>query len=173
MAGFARQTRKDWADAYSKGVLANAADVAAAWARRYKLPVRMLTRAELKAGKKGFTSHADVSVVYRRSDHSDPGTGFPWDLWLGLIKDRLDGDDGEDEPVVPVFTVTLKVGAKGEPVLIWQRRMRARGWNVKVDGVYSDADAKIARQFQLEKGLTSTGVVDEVSWRKTWTAPIT
>lgn len=174
LAGFARQTRTDWQDTYSKGVLSEASVVAATWAKLHKLPVRKLSRAELKAGKKGFTTHADISAVYKRSDHTDPGANFPWDLWLDQIRDRLDGeDDGDDQPSAPKFTVTLKAGVKGEPVLVWQRRMRARGWNVTVDGAYSDADAKTARQFQIEKGMKATGVIDAESWRAAWTAPIT
>lgn len=174
LAGFARQSKADWMDAYSKGVLAQAADVAAAWVKLHKIPVRKLSKAELKAGKKGFTTHADVSDVYKRSDHHDPGLNFPWEYFIDLVNDRLDGeDDGDDEVTVPDFTVELKAGVKGAPVSVWQRRMRARGWNIKVDGVYSDADAAIARKFQIEKGLKATGVIDEPSWRKAWTAPIT
>lgn len=173
MAGFARQARSQWLDAYSRGVLEQGAAVAAGWARLYKIPVRKLTRAELKAGRKGFTSHADVSAVYKRSDHGDPGRGFPWDRWLALIADRLDGDDGDDEVVVPAFTVTLKAGSAGDAVRVWQRRMRTRGWNVKVDGTFDAADATTARTFQIEKGLPASGTVDEATWRAAWTAPIT
>lgn len=77
-----------------------------------------------------------IAPIRKRSDHGDPGRSFPWDRWLALIADLLDGDDGDDEVVVPVFTVTLKGGSVGDAVRVWQRRMRIRGWNVKVDGTF-------------------------------------
>lgn len=176
MAGFARQKRSDWLDAYSKAMLAQAAAVAAIWAKAYKIPVRSLTRTELKAGRKGFTSHADVSAVYKRSDHTDPGTGFPWDVFLDLVADELGGrDDGNDDLAIPAWKrpLTWPPTTKGDDVRVWQRRMRARGWQLTVDGWYSQADQDACKAFQDEKDLTVTGTVDEPTWRAAWTAPIT
>ncbi|MER6942476.1 peptidoglycan-binding domain-containing protein [Nonomuraea sp. NPDC000554] len=176
LAGFARQTRGDWLDAYSKAMLKQAAAVAAGWARLYKIPVRKLSQAQLRAGLKGFTTHADVSDVYKRSDHHDPGAGFPWDVFLDLVREAMAGeDDGDDEVAIPEWKrpLTWPPTTKGDDVKVWQRQMRKRGWKLDVDGWYSQADEDICKAFQREKGLPATGNVDRPTWEAAWTAPIT
>jgi hypothetical protein len=58
---------------------------------KYDIPVRHLTNDELADGQsKGFVSHAQVSEVYKQSNHWDPGPGFPWKLFLEKVeKDRV------------------------------------------------------------------------------------
>lgn len=176
LAGFARQSRAEWLDAYGKDMLGRAAGVIAGWARAYKIPVRKLTRTELRAGGRGITSHADISAVYRRSDHTDPGTAFPWDVLLDRVNAELGGaGDGQDDVDVPEWTrpLTWPPTTKGDDVRTWQRQMRTRGWRLDVDGWYAGADEEVCRAFQAEKGLKVTGDVDEATWRAAWTAPIT
>jgi N-acetyl-anhydromuramyl-L-alanine amidase AmpD len=176
LAGFARQKRADWLDAYSKVMLERAASVAAAWCKLHKIPVKKLSKTELKAGKRGFTTHADVSAVYKRSDHHDPGTGFPWDVFLDMVRDALDGDDdGDDQVEFPAWKRPLSwpPTTKGDDVKVWQRQMRKRGWKVDVDGWYSEVDEGVCKAFQKEKRLKVTGAVDEATWRAAWTEPIT
>ncbi|MEU0569309.1 hypothetical protein ABZ297_28590 [Nonomuraea sp. NPDC005983] len=40
-------------------------------------------------------------------------------------------------------------------------------------GWYSQVDEDVCKAFQSEKGLPSTGTVDEPTWRAAWTAPVT
>jgi N-acetyl-anhydromuramyl-L-alanine amidase AmpD len=86
LAGFARQTRKDWADPYSAAVLGRAAGLVADICRRRHLPVRWLTSDDLLAGRRGLTGHAEVSAAYKRSDHWDPGPGFPVESFLDRVR---------------------------------------------------------------------------------------
>ena len=89
LAGYARQTRADWLDAYSTKLLANAADAAAQYTLKYtNIPPVHLTNEELRAGKAGIVGHAQVSAVYRKSDHVDPGPAFPWDVFMPLVVAR-------------------------------------------------------------------------------------
>jgi N-acetyl-anhydromuramyl-L-alanine amidase AmpD len=81
LAGYARQTAKEWADPYSVMVLERAAKAVAQYCRKYNIPVRRLSNGELQAGERGIVSHSQVSEVYHKSDHTDPGPGFPW-LWF-------------------------------------------------------------------------------------------
>lgn len=176
LAGYARQSRADWLDTYGHALLKQAAVVAAGWCSLHKIPVKKLTRAELKAGKRGFTSHADVSAVYKRSDHTDPGPNFPWDVFLAYVRDAMTNpDDGTDHVDIPKWTRPLSwpPTTKGDDVKVWQRQMRKRGWDLEVDGWYSKNDQDICVAFQKEKGLTASGVVDKKTWDKSWTAPIT
>lgn len=88
VAGRARQTREDWLDDYSRLAIAREADVFAQWALKYSVPVRRLTNGELKAGWSGIVGHVQGSEVYRKSDHWDPGAGFPWDRLIKQTDER-------------------------------------------------------------------------------------
>lgn len=92
LAGFGSQTRNQWLDVYSVGVLAMGADATSQYCLKYSIPAVHLTNAQLKAGKKGIVGHYQVSEVYKKSDHSDPGIAFPWDIFVSMvqqfIKDR-------------------------------------------------------------------------------------
>ena len=61
----------------------------AQWAKKYNIPVVKLTPAELRAGKRGFCAHYDVSLAWGESDHTDPGAGFPWDYYLQLVREYM------------------------------------------------------------------------------------
>lgn len=186
LAGYARQTRADWLDPYSLGVLDQAAIVTADWCRRYNIPPKRLTRDQLKAGYRGITCHVDVSAVYKRSDHTDPGPGFPWDVFLAEVANRLGTARDADTPASAVaaskVTAPLFPGRllrltspmrTGDDVRVWQRQMRARGWSIAVDGVYGPASEVVCRAFQTEKGLAVDGIVGPDTWRAAWEAPIT
>ena len=78
LAGRAGQTRGQWSDAASQLILANGAQVCAEWAVLWGIPPRWLTDAQLADGRsRGFTTHAQVSRVFKRGDHWDPGPNFP------------------------------------------------------------------------------------------------
>jgi hypothetical protein len=178
LAGFARQSQAEWLDAYGKDLLHQAAIVAASWAKAYKIPLRLLSRAELKAGKKGFTQHRDVSAVYKRSDHTDPGEHFPWDYFLGLVKDAMDGDfDDKPEPE-PTWTEelvkdlpTLKEGDDNFDVKTLRWNLGARDvapadqldlMNTK----FTPALTVQLKSFQKAKGLKDDGVCGPATWPK-------
>ena len=55
-------------------------------ARGYGIPLRRLRAADLVAGRRGVTGHADVSAAFRKSDHWDPGPDFPWARFLRLAR---------------------------------------------------------------------------------------
>ena len=56
---------------------------------------------------------------------------------------------------------------------VWQQRMRDRGWDITVDGLYGDQTARITRAFQAEKGLTVDGLIGPQTWRAAWELPVT
>jgi N-acetyl-anhydromuramyl-L-alanine amidase AmpD len=86
LAGFASQTRRDWRDEYSSAVLARAAALVADVCRRRRVPVRWLVADDLLAGRRGITGHAEVSRAYGKSDHWDPGDGFPVEAFLDRVR---------------------------------------------------------------------------------------
>jgi N-acetyl-anhydromuramyl-L-alanine amidase AmpD len=86
LAGFARQTARDWEDAYSTRVLSHASALVADVCGRRRIPVRWLIADDLLAGRRGITGHAEVSKAYRKSDHWDPGPAFPVERFLDLVR---------------------------------------------------------------------------------------
>lgn len=88
MAGVAAQTRAQWLDKYSEGVLDNAAKVAAEWCKKYSIPAIALTPAQVADGKtKGICGHRTVTKAFPKlGTHTDPGANFPWDVFIDKVK---------------------------------------------------------------------------------------
>jgi N-acetyl-anhydromuramyl-L-alanine amidase AmpD len=93
------QTRAQWLDAASLATLKLAAKQVARDCLKYDIPARRLTVAETRAawtkfpaGLKGIAGHVDVTNAYPEDggDHTDPGTGFPWDVFLDLVQTELE-----------------------------------------------------------------------------------
>jgi hypothetical protein len=89
LAGYARQTGAEWGDAYSDAMLKRAAVLAAQKATLYNVPVKWVTVSGLRAGLRGFTSHLNVSLAWKRSTHTDPGKGFPVAKFLGYVEAEM------------------------------------------------------------------------------------
>ena len=50
--------------------------------------MRWLVAADLVAGRRGITGHVEVSRAFKRSDHWDPGPGFPIESFLDDVRAR-------------------------------------------------------------------------------------
>lgn len=86
--GYARYTRKDWLA--MPWMLDQSARRAALWAFRFEIPAHLLTAGEAAQGKPGFLTHATASIAQRiTGGHTDPGTGFPLDNYMILVKQYL------------------------------------------------------------------------------------
>jgi len=86
-AGYARQTAEDWADEFSRDMLLESARLCAWLCRKYQLPVEYVDRKGLQAGRRGITTHNEVSRAFGKSTHTDPGPGFPMDWYIQSIAD--------------------------------------------------------------------------------------
>lgn len=62
-----------WADANHRAMLDVTARLTAELVVVYDLPVRWLTVSDLRAGRRGVTSHDNVSRAWHQSTHWDPG----------------------------------------------------------------------------------------------------
>jgi len=88
LAGYARQTRKQWADPYSDALLHLAARRVARKCETHDIPVRFRDAADLRAGgarRRGITTHAQVTLAHHQSTHTDPGPNFPMLTFLGMV----------------------------------------------------------------------------------------
>ena len=86
LAGFARQTRKEWLDPFGVMMLDNAANATAQYCLKYNIPIKHLTNAELRnKDMKGIIGHSQATRVVKQSTHNVPGNGFPWDVFLERV----------------------------------------------------------------------------------------
>jgi hypothetical protein len=77
-----------------------------------------------------------------------------------IIRRRIAGD-------VPA----LRLGSRGDDVTRLQEKLKAHGYAVPVDGVFSDSTDKAVRAFQQKSGLTVDGRVGPGTWHALDTSP--
>ncbi|MFE9834087.1 peptidoglycan-binding protein [Streptomyces sp. NPDC005551] len=179
MAGYARQTRAEWLDAYSKAVIDQAAKVTADWCTKYSIPVKHLTVAELKAGHKGIVGHRDVSAAYHQTDHTDPGPNFPWDYFLERVNHFKTGgtttpSTGSGSATIPAFPGTqhFKAGASNKYVTRLGQQLVRKGfgryYTVGPGPDWGEADRKNVAAFQKsrqELAGDADGYPGPLTWR--------
>jgi len=93
LAGFASQSRAQWLDPFGRAMFAEIKPILVADAAKYGIPLVRRTVAELKAWRKGITSHNDLRLAFGGTTHTDPGGNFPWDVFLQTMNDDGGGDD--------------------------------------------------------------------------------
>lgn len=85
--GYAKWTRAEWLIHLS--MLRISAQHTARWCWQYGIPRRYVGGLALRLGRKGITTHADASKAFGTvGGHTDPGPGFPRDLYLDMVKDE-------------------------------------------------------------------------------------
>lgn len=157
IVGQATQSAAQWADAYSKAALENAAKVVALWCRKYGIPVRRLTVAQVKDGKtKGIAGHVDISKAFPSTGHTDPGPNFPWAYFLGRVKHYV-----APAPAPYVYKyLPLERGDSNADVGHAQARLKALGFYTGIlDSDFGPATETAVEKFQRSKGLVDDGIV--------------
>ena len=86
-----RADSANWSDAYHQALLRRTAKQAARDARKWGIPVRHLTVAQVADGVKGFCGHWDITRAFPQDNgtHTDPGANFPWTQFLNLVRAEL------------------------------------------------------------------------------------
>ncbi|NUW33992.1 N-acetylmuramoyl-L-alanine amidase [Nonomuraea sp. SMC257] len=126
---------------------------------------------------------AGLEIKGHRDGYATDCPGEPLYAWVrrGAPRPGGDGDgdpgDGEGggEPEAPPFPGRLlryPPVTRGEDVRTWQRQMKARGWDLDVDGAYGAQSSDVCRRFQRRQGVEDDGVVGPVTWRLAWEAPL-
>lgn len=150
------ETRAQWLQ-YDK-MLREAAKRDAEWCRKYNIPPVKLSAADLKAGKRGFAGHLETGQAWGGTDHVDPGTGFPWDVYLGYVRDHLNGTPQEKEGDVlttKFFTDFLK-GFIG-PLISDVKDVRQQITGGRDAGEYPGwSISQLVKNYQAKPGDTGT-----------------
>ena len=150
------ETRVQWLQ-YDT-MLREAAKRDAEWCRKYNIPPVKLTAADLRAGKKGFAGHLETGQAWGGTDHVDPGTGFPWDIYLGYVRDYLNGTPQKEEGDVlttKFFTDFLK-GFIG-PVISDVKDIRQQFTGGRDAGEYPGwSISQLVKNYQAKPGDSGT-----------------
>lgn len=100
LCAFARWSRATWLSnqttdgcANPREIIRNAAKWAARMCREFRIPAVKLSPADVAAGKSGICGHVDWTIGMRDGDHTDPGSNFPWDVFIADVKIALGEDD--------------------------------------------------------------------------------
>ena len=171
-AGRAKQTGRDWSDAYSTAMLDRSAGLVADLCRKYAIPVTWLYAADLQAGKRGITTHKAVSDAFKRGSHWDPGPGFPVERYLALVRAKLSGD-APAAPAAPAAPLkssppVLRLGSNGWHVKRLQRLLRARDLfpePAAIDGDFGEITEASVKAFQQFADLEPDGIVGPLTWQ--------
>lgn len=89
-----------------------------------------------------------------------PKFPFPKGHWMGVESSNPKNHSG--------YYAKDRSGIK-----VWQSRMKARGWTITVDGRFGSQSERVAKQFQKQVKVAQDGLVGEVTFGKSWTAPVT
>lgn len=161
-----------WKDANHEAMLVLAAKLVRQVAARWNVPLRRLSVADLRAGKHGICGHVDVAQAWHQSDHTDPGTGFPWDHFMDLVHG---GDKPEPEPTWTEELVkdlpTLEEGDDNFDVktLRWNLGARDVAPADQLDLLntkFTPALTVQLKSFQKAKGLKDDGICGPATWPK-------
>jgi N-acetyl-anhydromuramyl-L-alanine amidase AmpD len=169
-AGRAAQTESDWNDAYSQALLERSAQLVAAKAVEHHIPAVWLRPADLRAGKRGITGHVDVSNAFKRSDHSDPGTAFPIQAYLALVRAAM-GEafvpeaEHRARQKEPAQNPLLKAGSTGYQVKRLQRLLARHGFDPgEADGDFGPQTEQAVKAAQTANGLDPDGIAGPLTW---------
>ena len=92
-AGYAAWTRAQWLE--HGPTITRAAFKASLRCKRFSIPPRVLNVAQLRADfakhepTGGIVTHATVSAAFAESTHTDPGHGYPMDVFLTRLQSFL------------------------------------------------------------------------------------
>lgn len=103
-AGYASNTFEQWTSGAQWQVLYNGARNMAAKSIKLNIPLRWLSIAQIRDGSsRGMCTHADISIAFGTTDHTDPGRNFPFDAYLRTAQqfagDYSTGGGGNPNPL--------------------------------------------------------------------------
>lgn len=79
-----------WRGKGHRKMMRRTAKLVAQAALHYDVPIRKLSPAELRAGKRGIVGHDDVRDAWGQTNHWDPGPHFPWQQFLNMCREEAD-----------------------------------------------------------------------------------
>lgn len=115
--GYASYTRGEWTQPDMMLMLQLAATQVREWSDEYGIPLRFIDANQLRKADPqnlpsdcfGVTTHWEVSQAWRKTDHHDPGRGYPINTLLAMARAPRDFT-GNDENMAPYIHVERNNG---------------------------------------------------------------
>ena len=99
VTGYAAWSFAQWTSGDAFAAVRLDAKRAAEAAKRHGIPLRWLSLAQIRNGESGFCTHADISATLGGTNHTDPGPGFPFAIFMQMVQQWYGGKvDPEPNP---------------------------------------------------------------------------
>ena len=122
-------------------------------------------------------SPAQLRALIQRTAEDVGGVGFDHDYGWGIIDVAAlvaqlpaIGHGPGIAPPWPGRFLRFPPLTQGTDVLVWQNRMKERGFNLVPDGKYGAKSKEVCTDFQKQNHLQADGVVGADTWSATWTS---
>lgn len=93
---YASSSRATWLS--NLKMLDAAAWQVARWCKAYNIPPRAISPTDLRNGVKGISTHDGARLAWGVTDHTDPGPGFPMDVFCDLVSKHLNPPAAKPSP---------------------------------------------------------------------------
>lgn len=118
------------------------------------IPLVLISGAQAVRGIPGVIDHRRVNDGFHKSDHTDIGKNFPWDVVITRAQQILRTDRH------------LVAGMSGNDVGNVQNALNALGNKLKITKVMDAPTIRVLKIFQAHRDIPVTGEVDTATWAK-------
>jgi hypothetical protein len=101
--GRAGQTREQWLDDISFDMIGQAARWLLDVHEELGIPLVRITWQQVQNGASGICDHFDISRAFKKSNHTDVGAGFPWDVLFDEIYEISNESKPDEKPTTPTI----------------------------------------------------------------------
>jgi N-acetylmuramoyl-L-alanine amidase/Putative peptidoglycan binding domain len=173
-AGTAKQTGRQWNDEYSQAMLERSATLTAELCKKHKVPPVWLFPADLRAGKRGITSHKNVSAAFKKGNHWDPGEGFRVERYITMVRKEMGVKVKPDTPPEKIEGFPrlqddppiLRAGSSGWQVKRLQTLLNEAGFDAgEEDGKFGPNTERAVKELQRASDLDPDGIAGPLTWR--------
>lgn len=98
VTGYAAWSFEEWTTGDAFAAVRLDAKRAAEAAKRHGIPLRWLSLAQIRNGERGFCTHADISATLGGTNHTDPGRGFPFEIFMRMVQQWAGGSVDPTNP---------------------------------------------------------------------------
>lgn len=91
VTGYAAWSFAQWTTGDAFAAVRLDAKRAAEVAKACGIPLRWLSLSQIRNGERGFCTHADISATLGGTNHTDPGQGFPYAIFMQMVQQWAGG----------------------------------------------------------------------------------
>jgi hypothetical protein len=114
--GYSAQSRATWLQ--HDAMLRRGALAVRNWCAIHNIPINRLTPADVGANRLGICGHVDWTLGKHDGTHTDPGNGFPWDLFISYVKGQVIDDMPTPQEL---WDYPITDDGSHNPTAAWQR----------------------------------------------------